>query len=172
MFDVIKWVILVINLVISSLTAGNTAELKQKTEKPSVTPVLRQNVNVVRVIDGDTIEIEGGQKVRYIGMDAPETVDWQKAIGCFGEEASLENKKLVEGKEIEMEKDISETDKYGRLLRYVWQNGTMINETLVRGGYARLETIPPDVKYGQVFLAAENEARKKGLGLWKKCRQK
>jgi micrococcal nuclease len=137
--------------------------------EPTITPVNRQKTKVIRVVDGDTIEIEGGVKVRYIGMNTPETVDPRKPIQCFGKEASMENKTLVEGKEVELEKDISNTDKYGRLLRYVWLNGIMINEILVKEGYARVDTVPPDVKYSNIFLTAENESRTNNLGLWKKC---
>lgn len=82
--------------------------------------VQRTFPKVVRVIDGDTIEIEGGDRVRYIGIDTPETVDPRKPVQCYGQEASNKNKELVEGKTVELEKDVSETDKYGRLLRYVW----------------------------------------------------
>ena len=140
------------------------------TVEPSITPIIRQKVKVIRVIDGDTVEIENGEKVRYIGMDTPETVDPRKPVQCFGKEASLKNKNLVEGKEVELEVDISNIDKYGRLLRYVWLNGVMINEELVKEGYARVETIPPDVKYSQILLSAEKDARSNNRGLWSKCR--
>ena len=75
---------------------------------------------VTRVIDGDTIEITGGIKVRYIGINAPESVAPGKPVGCFGKESSDKDKELVLGKEVRLEKDISETDKYGRLLRYIY----------------------------------------------------
>ena len=74
---------------------------------------------VARVIDGDTIELENGERVRYIGMDTPETVHPSKPVQCFGKAASAENSKLVSGKTVRLEKDVSDTDKYGRLLRYV-----------------------------------------------------
>jgi len=126
-------------------------------------------VKVARVIDGDTIEIDGGQKVRYIGIDTPETVDPRKAIQCFGKEASNKNKQLVEGKFVRLEKDISETDKYGRLLGYVWLDNTLINEYLVKVGFAHVSTFPPDVKYEKQFLQAQQYAQKNSLGLWQSC---
>ena len=126
----------------------------------------REKVRVARVIDGDTIELEDGRKVRYIGIDTPETVDPKKPVQCFGREAYLENKSLVEGKEIEMEKDVSETDHYGRLLRYVWVEGVFVNEHLVREGFAHAVTFPPDVKYQELFLEAERKAREEGKGFW------
>ncbi len=124
---------------------------------------------VMRVIDGDTIEIEDGAHVRYIGMDSPETVDPRKPVQCFGIEASAKNKNLVEGKIVRLEKDVSERDRYDRLLRYVYANGEMVNLLLVREGYAAAATFPPDVKYHQQFLDAEREAREQKRGLWASC---
>ena len=133
-----------------------------------------KEVLVVRVIDGDTIEVEGGQKVRYIGIDTPETVDPRRPVGCFGKEASGENRRLIEGKNVLLVKDVSDTDKFGRLLRYVYittDNGSAIfvNDHLVRQGYAHASTYPPDVKFTDRFLQAEKEAREGNRGLWQKC---
>lgn len=131
-----------------------------------------QKVKVLRVIDGDTIEIEDAEKVakkvRYIGIDTPETVDPRRSEQCFGKEASNKNKELVEGKEIYLEKDVSEVDKYGRLLRYIYleSNDISVNEQLVTEGYAVSSKYPPDIKYQEKFKAAEEEARAKGKGLW------
>ncbi|MDO8498321.1 MAG: thermonuclease family protein [bacterium] len=133
-----------------------------------------EEVKVVRVVDGDTVEVEGRKKVRYIGIDTPETVDPRRPVACFGKEASEENKKLVEGKTVILEKDISETDKYGRILRYVYlkrENGELlfVNDYLVRQGFAKVVTYPPDVRFSQQFLEAEREARAENRGLWGKC---
>lgn len=127
-----------------------------------------QKVKVLRVIDGDTIELENGQKVRYIGIDTPETVDPRRDLQCFGKEASLYNKTLVEGKEIYLEKDISQTDRYGRLLRYIYleENGISINEQLVKEGYAVASSYPPDIKYQEKLRLIEQEARNNQKGLW------
>lgn len=124
---------------------------------------------VTRVIDGDTIEITGGIKVRYIGINTPETVAPRKAVECFGKAASDKNKELVLGKEVRLEKDVSETDKYGRLLRYVYVGDIFVNDTLVKDGYARSSTYPPDVKYQDMFLQSEKYARENNLGLWGEC---
>ncbi len=138
---------------------------------PTVTivPHEKQSVKVVRVIDGDTIEIEGKIKVRYIGINTPELHDPRKPIECFGQAASDENKRLVEGKEVYIQKDISETDIYKRLLRYVWVEDTFINDYLVRQGFAQVSTFPPDVKYQQQFLEAQTEAKVNNRGLWSSC---
>jgi micrococcal nuclease len=129
----------------------------------------RQKVKVVRVVDGDTIEIEGGQKIRYIGVDTPETVKPNTAVQCFGKEASNKNKELVEGKVIEIEKDISETDKYDRLLRYVFVDDVFVNQYLVGEGYAYSSSYPPDVKYQGVFREAQKKAEEESKGLWGAC---
>jgi micrococcal nuclease len=119
-----------------------------------------ETVLVTRVIDGDTIEIEGGERVRYIGIDTPE-------VGrCYASEATARNRDLVLNKQVRLERDVSETDRYGRLLRYVWVGDTMINEALVRQGYAQAATYPPDVKYQSLFSSAQQEARNANMGLW------
>ncbi|MFA5049068.1 MAG: thermonuclease family protein [Patescibacteria group bacterium] len=84
----------------------------------------------------------------------------------FGKEASAKNTELVLGKTVRMEKDISDTDKYGRYLRYIYVDDIMINKELVRLGYAKVATYPPDVKYVTVFLNAERDARDNKRGLW------
>lgn len=124
---------------------------------------------VKRVIDGDTIEIDTGEKVRYIGINTPETVDPRKPVECFGKEAATKNKELVEGKLVQLEKDVSDKDQYGRLLRYVYINNVMINDLLVREGFANVSTYPPDVKYAAKFLESEKYARENKLGFWAKC---
>ncbi len=121
---------------------------------------------VARVIDGDTIQLENGQTVRYIGIDTPETVHPNKPVECFGQQASEENKKLVLGKNVKLEKDISETDKYGRLLRYIWVGDTLVNDYLVRNGYAHSSSYSPDVKHQQQFLESQRYAHENKLGLW------
>ena len=135
----------------------------------SAKPSNLQESYVTRVVDGDTIEVQvdGKEyKVRYIGVDTPETVDPRRPVGYFGKEASVKNKELVEGKTVRLEKDVSDTDRYGRLLRYVYVGETMINLELIRLGYAKAATYPPDVKYVSIFLDAEREARNAGRGLW------
>lgn len=127
---------------------------------------------VTRVIDGDTIEVDingSVYRVRYIGIDTPETVHPSKPQECFGEEASERNRQLVEDKIVRLEKDVSETDVYGRLLRYVWVGDIFVNDYLVRQGYAYASTYPPDVKYAEQFVQAQTEARENNRGLWAIC---
>lgn len=129
-----------------------------------------QNI-VVKVIDGDTIKLDNGQVVRYIGMDTPETVDPRKPIQCFGQEAAKKNEELVLNKKVTLEKDVSETDRYDRLLRYVYVDGLFVNLELVKQGYAYAATFPPDVKHQADFAEAQTYAQKNGLGLWSACKE-
>jgi len=125
---------------------------------------------VTEVIDGDTIEVQIGEqryKVRYIGIDTPETKHPEKPVEWMGPEAAAKNEELVGGKLVRLEKDVSETDKYGRLLRYVWVGDMMVNAELVRLGFAQVSTYPPDVKYVDLFLKLQQEAREARRGLWR-----
>jgi micrococcal nuclease len=134
----------------------------------------RQSATVIGVRDGDTIEVDLGngnfKTVRYIGIDTPESVDPRRAVECFGKEASNINNTLVMNKTIQLEKDVSETDKYGRLLRYVFVDNVFVNQYLVQEGFANASAYPPDVKYQEDFNSAEEEARLNGKGLWSACR--
>lgn len=127
------------------------------------------SVKVTRIIDGDTIEIEGGERVRYIGIDTPETVDPRKPVQCFGVEASKKNKELIEGQMVRLEKDITDRDKYNRLLRYVWVGDTFVNLELVKQGFAQSYSYPPDIKYQDQIVAAQQQAREVKRGLWGAC---
>lgn len=122
-----------------------------------------ESARVTRVIDGDTIAIEGGYRVRYIGIDTPEIHPETEA---FGIEAWQANRQLVEGKLVRLERDISETDKYNRLLRYVYVDDTMVNAELVRQGLAQVKAYPPDTKYQDYLEALEAEAKSEGRGIW------
>lgn len=125
---------------------------------------------VTKVVDGDTIEIEGGAHVRYIGVNTPETVHPTKPVECFGKEASDYNKTLLEGGLIRLERDISDTDKYGRLLRYIYlPDGTFVNLKMVTGGYAYADTYPPDIAHAKEFVTAQSAARASRQGLWASC---
>lgn len=137
-------------------------------ETPTRPPGLTE-ASATRVIDGDTIEVEiegESYKVRYIGIDTPELHHPTKPVEYFAQEAYEKNRELVEGKTVFLEKDVSETDRYGRLLRYVYVGDTFVNAYLVQQGYALVSTYPPDVKYQERFLELQREAREAGRGLW------
>lgn len=149
--------------------AETRKKLEHATNSTTTPAFTKQSVKVTKVIDGDTIEIEGGYRLRYIGIDTPETVHPNQPVECFGKEASNKNRELVEGRIVRLERDITEFDRYGRLLRYVWVDNTLINEALVKEGYATSYTYPPDVKYQERFVQAEREARENKKGLWASC---
>lgn len=185
-------ILLVISITAYFSTQKNNNQQTQKNKISQSTTAgqiksasLDQNINdnssavlVTRIIDGDTIVIEGGQKVRYIGINTPETVHPTKPVECYGHEASNKNRELVEGKKVILEKDVSETDKYGRLLRYVYlpsgqtdESDIFVNDYLVKEGYANSSSFPPDVKYQDKFVNSEKEARGNNRGLWAACSQ-
>ena len=129
------------------------------------------SVQVVRVIDGDTIRVccVFGDRVtvRYIGVDTPETHHPMKGVEHYGTEASEANRKLVDGKTVRLEFDVQQLDKYGRILAYIYlEDGTFVNAWLVEHGYAMVMTFPPNVKYEALFLRLQREAREAKQGLW------
>lgn len=128
---------------------------------------------IKKFVDGDTFWIDDGSekglKVRLIGVDTPETVHPRKPVEYYGREASNFVKNLLHNKKVRLEFDVDTTDRYGRLLAYVYlKNGTFLNEALVKRGYAKVSTVPPNVKYADYFKRLERFARKNDLGLWKK----
>ncbi len=122
--------------------------------------------NVTKVVDGDTIDVRIGNqtyRVRYIGIDAPESATTQEQLG---RQASNKNKELVQDKIVTLIKDVSETDRYNRLLRYVLVGDTFVNYELVRLGFASAIAYPPDVACESVFLGAQQSAMSALAGLW------
>lgn len=112
------------------------------------------------VIDGDTFDLDTGERVRLIGINAPERGE------DFYNEAKVELRKLIENKDVELRKDVSDTDQYGRLLRYAYVSGILVNEELVRNGFARATPVDPDVAHARVFVEAEELSKLEGLGMW------
>jgi micrococcal nuclease len=129
---------------------------------------------VVRVVDGDTIRVRLGgteERVRYIGVDTPETVKPGTPVQCFGKAASAYNKRLLRGHSVRLVFDAERRDRYGRLLAYVYRqpDGLFVNADLVRRGYAQPLTIPPNVGHAAEFRALARGARRAGRGLWAAC---
>lgn len=160
----------------SSQRATNSAviDIDYNSRSAQIIGIEGERALVTKVIDGDTIVVNGKSTVRFIGVDTPETVDPRRPVGCFGKEASNETKQLLSGQEIILQKDVSDTDKYGRSLRYIFlplENGRIlfVNDYLIREGFAKVLTYPPDVKYNEQFRQAEKGARESKRGLWGKC---
>jgi endonuclease YncB( thermonuclease family) len=132
---------------------------------------------LISVSDGDTIHVEVGgreETLRLILIDTPETHDPNNPPECYGAEATaFLNGLLPRGTALHLETDVSERDRFGRLLRYVWlDRGNevyLINEAMVRSGYAAQSTFPPDVKYKERIQEAARFAREHGYGLWSAC---
>ena len=120
-------------------------------------------MQVARVVDGDTIVLSGGRRVRYIGIDTPEVGARREH---YGPEAGDFNASLVQGQTVHLEKDVSEVDRFGRLLRFVYADGILVNAELVREGYARARTYRPDTRYAECFAALEREASEARRGMW------
>lgn len=123
---------------------------------------------VKRVIDGDTIVLANNERVRYIGIDTPEIAHPKKPVEWMGKEAAEFNRRLVEHKWVNLEFDVEIRDKYGRLLAYVYIDGVFVNAELVKEGYAKVYTVPPNVKHAELFLKLQREARTANRGLWSK----
>lgn len=120
----------------------------------------------IRVIDGDTIVLDGNETLRLIGVDTPETKDARKPVQYFGQEASEFTRNLVEGKRVRLEFDQDRVDKYGRTLAYVYlEDGTLLNAEIIKQGYGFAYTIFP-FKYLEEFRQYEKEARENERGLW------
>ena len=130
---------------------------------------------VLKVVDGDTIHVQLAgsvrEKVRYIGVDTPETKDPRRPVQCFGRAASDFNARLVAGEPVRLERDVEPRDRYGRLLAYVFRarDGLFVNAELVRRGFAQPLTIAPNVRYAGRFAALARDARTDGRGLWSAC---
>lgn len=133
---------------------------------PSVVASTSEQAIVVKIVDGDTVKLDNGKTLRYIGIDTPETKHPRKPQECFGQEATAKNKELVEGKTVTLVKDVNNTDRYGRLLRYVYVDNLFINEELVKQGYAFSTGYPPDIAKQNQLNEAEKFARENKLGLW------
>ncbi|MDD4910642.1 MAG: thermonuclease family protein [Candidatus Omnitrophica bacterium] len=140
-----------------------------------------EGVLVKRVVDGDTVVLSDGERVRLIGIDTPEMHESNKlyrdarrtrrdveAIKRSGKESYLFTKGLLEGKRVRLEFDVERRDRYGRLLAYVFlEDGTMANARIIEEGFAQVYTFPPNVKYTDELLRLERQARQRGRGLWK-----
>lgn len=171
-------------IVLIRIASFNSLPIKHQAPDPTSTPkpILATSDNkietarVTRIVDGDTIEINGNVLIRYIGINTPETMKPNSPVECYGHESSDYNSQLVLGKTVFLEKDVSKTDRYGRLLRYVYivnpdnpHEQLMVNKLLVQNGYAYARPYPPDIAYQDELHQSEQHARDNGFGLWGTC---
>lgn len=145
------------------------AEVPERTVPEAVEMESRQKGEVLRIVDGDTYEIfiDKKEKVRLIGVDTPESVAPQKERNVKeGKAASDFARELLEGRVVEIEYDVQERDRYGRVLAYLYLDGKMVNEYLLEEGMAQIATYPPNIKYADRFQKIEAGARKSQKGFW------
>jgi endonuclease YncB( thermonuclease family) len=147
----------------------STSVAPAATVAPSMTttgPAAGDDTSVVRVVDGDTIEVAGGTRIRLIGVDTPETTE------CFGSEATrYANELLPAGTRVRLVYDVQRLDPYGRTLAYVYKltDGVFVNLAIARNGFAQQATFPPNVAHAEEFRVAAASARTASLGLWSGC---
>ncbi len=154
-----------LDAVVERLETAVVAQLPPA-PRQSPPPDSQSLITVERVVDGDTIVIAGGERVRYIGMNCPEMRGWDGKSEPYAELATKRNRQLVEGKKVRLVKDVSERDKYGRLLRYVYVGDKFINAQLVREGLAYAFILPPDTGLSGKIEALEKEAQRLRRGVW------
>jgi micrococcal nuclease len=161
--------ILSLLIIIGSLLLGDTAVEPNREPELFYSDGNQVEAVVERVIDGDTIKLTTGETIRYIGIDTPETKHPSKGKECFGPEATQANTTMVDGKTVTIVKDTTETDRYDRVLGYVYVQDTLVNEALVKEGFARSIAYPPDITLQDQLDQAQAYAQEQNLGLWKEC---
>jgi micrococcal nuclease len=165
----------VVILVALAVAAGALGANQLRASPDGGAPARSSDVaRVVRVVDGDTIIASLGgreERVRYIGMDTPEDVKPGTPVQCYSLKAAAENRRLVAGRRVRLVQDAEARDRYGRLLAYVYRlrDGLFVNGELVRLGYARPLTIPPDTAHETEIARLASGARRAGRGLWNHC---
>jgi micrococcal nuclease len=166
--------IIIFILIFSVINVSCNSKSGKRRAKTDNSKVIQNGLTLVRkVVDGDTFwaddGTEKGQKIRLIGLDAPESrKSFKKEVGYFGKEAKEYLTNLLQGKSVKLEYDVTRVDQYGRTLAYVYlEDGTFVNAELVKNGYAMVMTFPPNVKFADLFVKLQQEARENNRGLWK-----
>jgi micrococcal nuclease len=158
--------------VFGLLHGCDSEEASEVTPPAGIAPGDRVRAEVVDVVDGDTIEVSldaETDRVRYIGVDTPESVAPGQPVECFGRRASAANARLVGGEEVELLFDRELRDPYGRLLAYVYADGVLVNGELVARGFARTLEIAPNTAKADLLGRLEVKAGRAGRGLWGAC---
>jgi len=155
--------------------AGVALTLSSCHPRAAATPRPAGTAAVVRVVDGDTLDVDlGGStvRVRLLGIDTPETVDENRPVQCFGHEASSYLTQLLpKGSGVRLERDVEARDRYGRLLVYLYRqdDGVFVNAALLEGGYATTLSIAPNTVRARDFEVLRVEAQHDKRGLWGAC---
>jgi micrococcal nuclease len=159
-------------LLLAVATAGCATATPGAPPPPAVALPVGLDTTIQRVVDGDTVVVAGGHHVRLIGVDTPETKDPRRPVQCFGRQASeFVTTMIPKGVGVRLVGDVEDRDVYDRTLAYVYRlpDGLFVNAELVRQGYARVLTIPPNVAHSDEMVALAGEAREAGRGLWSAC---
>ncbi len=161
-------------LVVSSLLlfVGSSCQIQDKSLESVSQPNVEAFLPVTKIVDGDTFWVDNGTekglKIRFIGIDAPESRRmFKREIGYYGKEAKLYLTGLLTNKKVRLVSDVDPLDQYGRTLSYVYlEDGTFVNAELIKNGYAVLMTVPPNVEFAEYFSKLQAEARENKKGLW------
>ena len=165
----------VVAVAVALASCSRSSAGANKTTAGTASTAAAGNATVERVVDGDTIIVHVGgrrERVRFIGIDTPESVKPNTPVQCFAIEASNRTKSLLPaGTPVRLVGDVEQRDKYKRLLAYVYRakDNLFVNLSLVRDGYAQPYTFPPNVAHTNEFVAAAADARQAGRGLWSAC---
>jgi micrococcal nuclease len=158
-------------VVLANYLIGDSSTPSEKSSPAA--PKSERTVTVLRVVDGDTILVRGAngrtERVRYIGVDTPESVKPDSPVECFGHEASNFNKQLVQGERVRLVPDREAEDRFGRSLAFVYVGDTFVNAQLISGGYARTIEIEPNTSKAEYFADLERVAIRTRKGLWRTC---
>ena len=168
------WIAVFAALVIVAfrVIGGGGSGYGEPAPKPGAATHARE-VRVLRAVDGDTslVQDPGGstERIRYIGVDTPESVKPNAPVDCYGHEASEFNKRLVTGKTVRLVPDHEPYDKYGRSLAFVYVGDTLVEAELLKNGYARTLEIEPNTSKASYFAKLERVAIRTKKGLWQAC---
>lgn len=146
--------------LIVSLACGQSSENLPKSQSNPPQPTELESVTVAEVIDGDTVNLADGERVRYIGLNTPERDE------AYYDEATQLNRQLLNAGPVQLEFDVETQDQFGRTLAYIWVDGVLVNLEIVRQGYANMLVVPPNNRYEAEFRQAEAEARQAKRGMW------
>ena len=174
------WLVAFAALVVLAYTAIDAEDQNQPSnggaaaKSEPTAPGQQATAQVLRVVDGDTIIVRpdkggGSVRVRYIGVDTPESVKPDTPVECFGKEAAAANRRLVDGRNVELVSDRERYDKFGRTLAFVYVNGKFVNAELIKNGFAETIEIPPNTSKAREFAALERVAIRTRKGLWGAC---
>jgi len=163
-----KYLFAISLVIIATLNISCESKSKNKNQTSRT-----EYLPVTKIVDGDTFWVDNGTekgvKIRLIGVDAPESrKTFKKEVGYYGKETKAYLTKMLTGKSVKLVRDVDSLDRFDRTLSYVYlEDGTFVNANLVKNGYAMVMTIPPNVKFADLFLKLQIEARESNKGLWK-----